>query len=98
MGRLTLWLAATLLMIASPLPATAQIKLDMNRITCKAWLGYSPGDRDFVRYWMSGYYNAAANSSVLDYNRLQKNSANVTAYCRKNQSETLPTAISKVAR
>ena len=96
MVRLTLSLAAMLLTIA-PLPAAAQIKLDMNRITCKAWLGYSPGDRDFVRYWMSGYYNASANRTVLDYDRLQKNSANVTAYCRKNPSSTLPTAISKVA-
>jgi hypothetical protein len=46
---------------------------------------------------MSGYYNAAANRTVLDYDRLQKNSSNVTAYCRKNPSATLPTAISKVA-
>jgi hypothetical protein len=42
---------------------------------------------------MSGYYNAAANSNVLYYDRFQKNSAKVTAYCRKNGSKSVPTAI-----
>jgi hypothetical protein len=42
---------------------------------------------------MSGYYNAAANQNVLYYNRLQRNSAKVTTYCRKNKSHTPPTAI-----
>ena len=78
-------------------PAEAQIKLDMNKITCGDWLGYGPADRDFVRSFMSGYYNAAANSSVLDYSRLQKNSAKVMAYCKKRKSDTLPTAIKKSA-
>jgi len=42
---------------------------------------------------MSGYYNAAANSSILNYDRLQNNSAKVLTYCKKNKSKTLPTAI-----
>jgi hypothetical protein len=46
---------------------------------------------------MSGYYNAAAKNSVLDYNRLEKNSAKVIAYCKKRKSDTLPTAIQKSA-
>ncbi len=71
--------------------------LDFNKITCGSWLGYGPADRDFVRYFMSGYYNAAANNSVLDYNRLQRNSRAVVAYCEKAKSRTLPTAIQKSA-
>ena len=78
-------------------PAAAQIKLDMNKITCGDWLGYGPADRDFVRYFMSGYYNAAANNNVLDFDRLQKNSEKVLAYCKKRKSDTLPTAIQKSA-
>jgi hypothetical protein len=46
---------------------------------------------------MSGYYNAAASNSVLDYNRLQRNSRAVVAYCEKKKSRTLPTAIQKSA-
>jgi hypothetical protein len=87
---------AGLLVIAS-VPAMAQIKLDMNKITCGDWLGYGPSDRDFVRFFLSGYYNAAANNDVLDYNRLERNSKKVMAYCKKRKSDTLPTAIKKSA-
>jgi hypothetical protein len=88
---------AVILIGAALSQAAAQIKLDMNKITCGNWLGYSPADRDFVRYFMSGYYNAAAKSNVLDYSRLEKNSAKVMAYCKKRKNDTLPTAIQKSA-
>ena len=87
-----LLVAATLLVAASQ-PSAAQISVDMNQITCGSFLGYSPDVRDFVRSWMSGYYNAAANSNVLNFDRFQANSAKVTAYCRTHKSQTLPTAI-----
>jgi hypothetical protein len=86
------FLAAILLVAASQL-SFAQIRVDMNQITCSHYLGYKPADRDFVRFWLSGYYNAAGNSNVLNYDRFQKNSAKIAAYCKKNKSKTLPTAI-----
>jgi acid stress chaperone HdeB len=89
-------IAATLSGVAA-LPTAAQVNVNMNQMTCRDWLGYSPESQNFVRYWMSGYYNAAANSNVLDYDRLQRNSAKVMAYCKKHRSDTLPTAIKKSA-
>jgi hypothetical protein len=47
---------------------------------------------------MSGYYNAAASSDILDFKRLETNTAKVLAYCKKNKSMTLAGAINKVAR
>ena len=88
---------AVALIAAASAPAAAQIKVDMNQITCGDWLGYGPADRDFIRFFMSGYYNASRGSNVLDYNRLQKNSQKVLAYCKKHRSETLPTAIQRLA-
>jgi hypothetical protein len=73
--------------------AVPNATLDFNKITCGSWLGYGPEDRDFVTYFMSGYYNAAASNTVLDNDRLQRNSSAVAAYCKKNKSRTLPTAI-----
>ena len=65
----------------------------MNKITCGGWLGYSPEERDFVRFWMSGNYNSAANGKILNYDRFQRNSAKVAGYCKSHKSQTLPTAI-----
>jgi uncharacterized membrane protein YjdF len=88
--------AAALIGVTS-LPTAAQVNVNMNQMTCKDWLGYSPESQNFVRYWMSGYYNAAANSNVLDYDRLQRNSAKILAYCKKHRTDTLPTAIKNAA-
>lgn len=79
------------------LDARAGAMLDFNTITCGDWLSYPPEDRDFVSYFMSGYYNAAANNDLFDYNRLQRNSRKVAAYCQKKKSRTLPTAIQNSA-
>ena len=89
------FVAATLLVTASQL-SMAQIAVDMNQITCGRYLGYGPEERDFVRFWTSGYYNAAADSNVLNYDRFQGNSKKITSYCRKNKSKTLPTAIKNI--
>ena len=96
MNRSLLLVAVTLLGAAS-LPASAQVKVDMNKITCGDWLAYDSESQNFVRFFMSGYYNASRGSNVLDYSRLQRNSQKVLAYCKKHRSETLPTAIQKLA-
>jgi acid stress chaperone HdeB len=88
---------AAVVLVAVSLPASAQVNLDMNKITCGDWLGYDPASQNFVRFFMSGYYNASRGSNVLDYSRLQRNSQKVLAYCKKHRSETLPTAIQKLA-
>ena len=78
------------------LSSEAQIRLEMNKITCADLLRYSKPDQDFIRYWMSGYYNAAANNSVFDYDRLQKNTKLVSQYCQKNKKDSLPKAVNAV--
>ena len=41
--------AVSLLGVAS-LPASAQVNLDMNKITCGDWLGYDPASQNFVQF------------------------------------------------
>src|SRR5262245_21260816 len=72
---------------AFAVPSTAQVNLNMKNVTCGQWLAFGPEGQQFVQYWMSGYYNAAANSSVLNYDRLQNTSAKVLAFCKKNKSK-----------
>ena len=95
--RRIICLASAILVGAAAMPASAQVNLDMNKITCGDWLGYDPVAQQFVRFWLSGYYNAAQNSNVLDMNRLQRNSTKVSAYCKKHKAQSLPTAIKAVA-
>ena len=103
------WLAAVVGALASALvitAASADIRVVNDpggEVTSylrkyNAMLGYNAADRTFLQYWMSGYYNAAASSDILDFKRLETNTAKVLAYCKKNKSMTLAGAINKVAR
>ena len=87
------YVLAALAVLAVPVPSEAQIKVDMNNVTCGDWLGYPQDQQDFVRFWMSGYYSASTNNAMLDYNRLRKNAAKVASYCKTHKSDALPKAI-----
>jgi acid stress chaperone HdeB len=91
------FIVAITLLGASVLPVTAQVRLEMTRITCKQWLDAAWDQQNFMQYWMSGYYNSSRNNSELDFSRLKRNTAKVTTYCKKHRSETLASAIQKNA-
>ena len=92
----TMILVGAVMVGAAATPATAQVNLDMNQITCGDWLGYDRDSREFVGYWMSGYYSATRNDNVLDFRRLRQNSEKVSSYCKKHKSEPLPKAINRL--
>lgn len=78
-------------------PAHAQVNVDMNRITCRNLLGYDSASKNFVTYWMSGYYSASKNNDLLEFERLQKNADRAVAYCKRHKSDPLPKAVNKTA-
>lgn len=77
-------------------PAAAQVKLDMNKISCGQLLGYDRINQEFVRSWMAGYYAASKNIDVVDLRRVRADSKKVTDYCKKHKSDPLPKAINKI--
>jgi hypothetical protein len=86
------------ILVSLPLwPAHAQVRVDMNHVTCRQFLSYEPESKNFVVYWMSGYYNASKNNDVLNFRRLQENAEKILTYCKKHTADPLPKAINKVA-
>ena len=75
------FVAATLLVAASQL-SVAQISVDMNQITCGRYLGYGPEERDFVRFWMSGWFSYQTRRTFVDVVRHQQNMANLQSGCQ----------------
>ena len=88
--------ALTVIFVLALLPANAQVKLDMNKITCGELLGYDRINQEFVRSWMAGYYAASKNVDVVDLRRVREDSKKVTDYCKRHKSDPLPKAVNKV--
>ena len=49
--RRFIYVVAAIFIGAAALPASAQVNLDMNKITCGEWLGYDPTSKEFVRFF-----------------------------------------------
>ena len=54
----------------------------------------SPNEKSLA-LWLSGYYNAKRNNTVLDVGALAKNVDKVEDYCRMNLDVTVMDAVTK---
>jgi acid stress chaperone HdeB len=91
-------LACFALLATNPLPARAQVIVDMSLITCQQMMDAPPERQQLIAWWMRGYFSAAKNLSTIDFRYVDYNTKVVTAYCKKHKDETLMSAIQRNAR
>jgi hypothetical protein len=84
-----------LLVILGTPEAQAQVSVDVAKITCRQLLFdkvISPNTKSLA-LWLSGYYNAKRDNTVLDIGALAQNTDKVEDYCRMNQDVTVMDAV-----
>ncbi|WP_036285090.1 HdeA/HdeB family chaperone [Methylocystis sp. ATCC 49242] len=89
---------AAIVALAMTAPASAQVMIEMSEITCKQFSEYDPETKAFIGSWMSGYFSATKNLSVVDSRYVKRNYDKIHAYCKKHSKESLMSAIEKNAR
>ena len=73
-------------------------EVDMSKLTCKE-VGAMPARKTIaVAMWMNGYVHGKAGNFMLDGDKAETDAAKVAAYCKKNQSATLASAIEAVSK
>jgi acid stress chaperone HdeB len=88
MSFLTLFAA-----VATSTAASAQMTIDVTKITCEQFLAGKVADSRSVTIWMSGYYHGMTRNTVLDVNALQQDSQAVMDYCIGHPSVILMDAV-----
>ena len=83
------------LFFTSLAPARAQVVIDLSLITCKQLLESDAERQTLIKSWMSGYFSAAKNLSVLDFNYAKRNAKVVGDYCRTHKADTVMNAMQK---
>jgi acid stress chaperone HdeB len=84
---------------SNPQPAAGgQITIDMSLVTCRQYQSSDRERRDFIAYWMSGYFRASRSQPVFDFERFARNRRAVDNYCKSHGGETVMSAIQKNAR
>jgi len=95
----TTWLIllVSMLGVIGAVPAQAQVSVDVAKITCRQLFFdkmISPNEK-MLAIWLSGYYNAKRNNTVLDLGALAKNVDKVEDYCRMNEDVMVMDAVTK---
>jgi acid stress chaperone HdeB len=95
MSRLGQALLALSLSVVVVLPARAQVTVDMSKITCEQYILFTMGDPKDIAMWLSGYYNAKRNNTVLDVQEFREAGKKVMDVCQLNLKLTVMDAVEK---
>ena len=79
-------LTTAILMIALGLcpAARAQVTVDVAKITCDQYTSFKITDPQNVAIWLSGFYNAKRDNTIVDTQSLKENAKKVWDYCIRN--------------
>lgn len=89
------WLALSF-SAAAVLPAHAQVTVEMTKITCEQYILFAMGDPKDIAMWLSGYYNAKRNNTVLDVQEFRDAGKKVMDHCQLNLKMTVMDSVEKV--
>ena len=73
--------------------ATAQVTIDVSKITCQQFRSYTITNPNNIALWLSGYYNGQRNNTIIQVESLKENLAKVKDYCITHQTVTVMQAV-----
>jgi len=97
MSKRLLAACGLMLAIAAVPAARAQVTIDMSKVTCEQFLGYKIVNPNDIAMWLSGYYNAKRDNTVVDEKELSANAKKVQDYCTSNPTATVMKAIEQIS-
>jgi hypothetical protein len=71
-------------------PASAQVVVDVSKITCDQYVYSKITTPNLIAAWLSGYYNAKRNNKIVDLDTLEDNVSKVTNYCYDEKNFKVP--------
>ncbi len=76
--------------------AQAQVTLDISKITCEQFRGYTITDPNNIALWLSGYYNGRRGNTIVNVQSFKENVEKLKDICITNPKATLMQVIGSV--
>jgi acid stress chaperone HdeB len=70
--------------------AQAQMTLDVTKVNCDQFVHHKISEPRLIAAWLSGYYNAKRNNTVIDLQTLEENMSKVMNYCSDEKNFKVP--------
>lgn len=86
---------ALALALALPLgsSATAQVTVDVGKISCDQFALFKVADPDTIAVWLHGYYSGKRGNTVVEVEELKTNAKKLRDYCLQNPETNLLAAV-----
>ena len=73
-------------------------EVDMSKLTCKEVGAMKAGKVVAIAMWMNGYVHGKAGNAMVDGDKAHANAEKIAAYCKKNPTATLTSAIEAMSK
>ena len=84
---------ALALSVACGAPVSAQVTIDVSKITCDQFALYKISDPDTIAVWLHGYYSGKRGNTVVEVEKLKANTKKLRDYCLENPDTNLLDAV-----
>ena len=71
-------------------PTHAQVMIDTSKITCDQFVHSKVGNPRIVAAWMSGFYNAKKDNTVVDLKGFEASLNKMEKFCYNEKNFSLP--------
>jgi acid stress chaperone HdeB len=76
--------------------ASAQVTIDVSKITCNQFALYKVSDPDTIAVWLYGYYSGKRGNTVVEVEQLKANTKKLRDYCLENPDTNLLDAVNSL--
>ena len=84
---------AVALTLPLPTAVSAQVTIDVGKITCDQFALFKVSDPDTIAVWLHGYYSGKENNTVVEVEKLKANVKRLRDYCLQNPETNLLAAV-----
>jgi len=71
-------------------PLQAQVTIDVAKINCDQYVHSKIATPNYIAAWLSGYYNAKQNNSVIDPQDMHEKVNKLEKYCYEEKNFKVP--------
>jgi acid stress chaperone HdeB len=88
--RKSLLISGFVLMVALNTPLEAQVTIDVSKIDCDQYVHSKITTPNYIAAWISGYYSAKQNNTVLDPQDMHEKIGKLENYCYEEKNFKVP--------
>lgn len=78
--------------------ASAQVTIDVAKMTCDQFALYKVSDPDTIAVWLHGYYSGKRGNTIVEVETLKTNAKKLRDYCLENPDANLLQAVETLTK